>query len=204
MGALSLASSRAHPRALSVSLPLSRSLSISGSASLSRAPSSLFHPHPARSLARVSSPVSHSPSFPFSLSLSLSWRSSRARRSSLLARASSPLSSVSSTARSPLASPLARRCFSFGTSLFSSIRITTLSRLARSSSDRPASPLVACIFAFFSLALSTPFPMLRRCLCLSHSYPLFFSPFRASSPSFPLIFFARGRFLSLTNRLSRP
>lgn len=200
MGALSLTSSRAHPRALSLSLALFRSLSISGSASLSRAFSSLFQPRPARSLA-CDHPVSHSPSFPFSLCLSLSLPrcSSRARRSSLLARL---LSSLVRIVRHVLLSPrLSRRCFSFRTSLSSSIRITILPRSLGPRRITPASPLVPCIFAFFSLALSIPFSMLRRSLSISQLLSIFLS-FLHVLPLVPSYLF-RSQAFSFSNQQDR-
>lgn len=125
-----------HPRALSFSLALSRSLSVSGSASLSRAPSSLFHSRPAHSLAR---------DHPVPLSAFLPRSSPDSPRVSLLSRPYRP-------PRSPLFSPrLSPRRFSFGASLSSAIRnhpLATRSVLVES----PPPTLAHCIHLHILLA----------------------------------------------------
>lgn len=161
-----------HPRALSFSLALSRSLSVSGSASLSRAPSSLFHPRPAHSLA---------PDHP----LSLSRRSSRARRPTLLASLSSLVRIVRRVLRS------SRLVVSLSEPLFPARYVTTLSRLARSSSNRPRQPSpTAYIFTFFSLALSTPFPRRSAVVSVRLVATLYFciTPSRVLPPVPPRLF----------------
>lgn len=136
-----------------------------------------------------------------SASLSLSRCSSRARPCSPRV---SPLSSVSPAmfsahlTSSRLA--LSRVVVSLSQPLFPARYVTTLSRLARSSSNHPrqASRALACIFAFFSLALCTPLfdgaPLsLSVTRLLSYfSLPLALSPSRSLSPFSPAgVFFLR-------------